>query len=107
MTDHERSGDYQASDRSAVGLAITFLFIGLGAGALAALLFSPKSGKQMRRELRRRYLDAKDVLEDWQGQVGEVIEKGSEWAGNAKEWANTAKATAKEKVAPFAKVMKK
>ncbi|MBZ5569848.1 MAG: YtxH domain-containing protein [Acidobacteriia bacterium] len=103
MTDHERSGEYQASDRSAVGLAITFLFIGLGAGALAALLFSPKSGKQMRRELRRRYEDAKEVLEDWQEQAGDVIEKGSEWAGNAKEWANTAK----EKVAPFAKVMKK
>ena len=107
MTDHKRSGDYQASDRSAVGLAVTFLFIGLGAGALAALLFSPKSGKQMRRELRRRYEDAKDVLDGWQEQASEVIGKGSEWADNAKEWANTAKETAKEKVAPFAKVVRK
>ncbi len=107
MTDYERFGDYQASNRSSVGLAITFLFIGLGAGALAALLFAPKTGKQMRRDLRRRYQDARDTVEDWQEQAGDILEKGSEWASNAKDWANTAKESAKEKVAPFAKAVKK
>jgi gas vesicle protein len=107
MTDYERFGDYQPSDRSSVGLAITFLFIGLGAGALAALLFAPKSGKQIRRELRRKYESAKDVIEDWQEQAGDVIEKGSEWASTAKDWASTARETAREKVAPFAKAMKR
>jgi gas vesicle protein len=96
MTNYERFGDYQPSDRSTAGLAITFLFIGLGAGALAALLFAPKSGKQIRRVLRRKYENAKDVFEDWQDQAGDVIEKGSEWAN-----------TAKEKVAPFAKAVKR
>lgn len=107
MTDYERFGDYQPSDRSSAGMAITFLFIGLGAGALAALLFAPKTGKQIRRELRRKYETAKDVIEDWQEQAGDVIEKGSEWASNAKDWASTATETAKEKVAPFAKAMKR
>jgi len=107
MTDYERFGDYQPSDRSSAGMAITFLFIGLGAGALAALLFAPKTGKQIRRELRRKYETAKDVIEDWQEQAGDVIEKGSEWASNAKDWANTARDTAKEKVAPFAKAVKR
>ncbi len=107
MTDYERFGDYQPSDRSSVGLAITFLFIGLGAGALAALLFAPKTGKQMRRDLRRRYEDAKDVFEDWQEQAGDALEKGAEWANNAKEWASNAKDTARERVAPFAKAMKR
>jgi gas vesicle protein len=107
MTDHERSGDYQASDRSTVGIAITFLFIGLGAGALTALLFAPKSGKQMRRDLRRKYEDAKEAIGDLQEQAGDVIEKGSAWASNAREWANTAKEAAKEKVAPFAKAVKR
>jgi gas vesicle protein len=79
-----------------VGLAITFLFIGLGAGALAALLFAPKSGKQIRKVLRRKYEDAKDVFEDWQEQAGEVVEKGAEWAN-----------TAKEKVAPIAKAVRR
>jgi gas vesicle protein len=96
MTDYERFGDYQPSDRSTVGLAITFLFIGLGAGALAALLFAPKSGKQIRKVLRRKYEDAKDVFEDWQEQAGDVVEKGTEWAN-----------TAKEKVAPFARAVKR
>jgi gas vesicle protein len=107
MTDYERFGAYQPSDRSSVGLAITFLFIGLGAGALSALLFAPKSGKQMRRDLRRKYENAKDVIEDWQEQAGDVIDKGSEWASNAKDWAQTATETAKEKVAPFAKAVRK
>jgi gas vesicle protein len=100
MTDQERTGDYQPSDRSTVGLAITFLFIGLGAGALAALLFAPKTGKQIRRELRRKYENARDVIEDWQEQASDVIEKGSDWA-------NTARETAREKVAPFARAVKR
>ncbi len=107
MTDYERFGDYQPSDRSSVGLAITFLFIGLGAGALAALLFAPKTGKQMRRDLRRRYEDAKDVFEDWQEQAGDALEKGAEWASSAKEWASNAKESARDRVAPIAKAMKR
>jgi len=39
--------------------------IGIGAGALAALLLAPKTGKQMRRDLKRGYEDARDTLEDW------------------------------------------
>lgn len=100
MTDYERFGDYQPSERGNIGLAITFLFIGLGAGALSALLLAPKSGKQMRRTLRRKYEDARDVFEDWQDQASDVIDRGSEWASTAKE-------TAKEKVAPFAKAVKR
>lgn len=100
MTDQERTGDYQPSDRSSVGLAVTFLFIGLGAGALAALLLAPRTGKQIRRELRRKYENARDVIEDWQEQAGDAFEKGSDWA-------NTARETAREKVAPFAKAVKR
>ena len=48
MTDYERIGEYQASSRRGAGLAITFLLIGLGAGALAALLFAPDEGKKTR-----------------------------------------------------------
>lgn len=92
MTDYERFGEYQASDRSSVGLALTFLFIGLGVGALSALLFAPKSGRQMRRMLKRKYEDARDVIEDWTEQASDAIERGSEWAS-----------TAKEKVAPIAR----
>ena len=59
-----RTGRYE-SDSSNIGTAITFLLIGLGAGALAGLLLAPKTGKQMRRDLQRGYEDAKDTLGDW------------------------------------------
>ncbi len=57
------SGKYE-SDGS-IGTAVTFLLIGLGAGALAGLLLAPKSGKLLRRDLQRGYEDAKDSLGDW------------------------------------------
>ena len=60
-----RSGRYESSEGSHVGTAITFLLIGLGAGALAGLLLAPKSGKLLRRDLKRGYEDARDTLDEW------------------------------------------
>ena len=60
-----RIGRYESSESSNVGTAITFLLIGLGAGALAGLLLAPKTGRQMRRDLQRGFEDAKDTLGDW------------------------------------------
>ena len=60
-----RSGRYESSEGGSVGTAVTFLMIGIGAGALAALLLAPKTGKQLRRDLKRGYEDARDTLEDW------------------------------------------
>ncbi len=92
MTDYERYGDYQPSDRSTASTAITFLFIGLGIGALAALLFAPKSGRQMRKLLRRKYEDAVEQADELLERGNELLERGSEFAH-----------TAKEKVKPFAR----
>ena len=107
MNDYERFGDYQPSDRGRVGTALTFLFIGLGAGALVALLFAPKTGKQIRRSIRRSYDDAREAVEDWSEQAGDAIGRGAEWAKNAKdrgaEWVDTAK----EKVEPIAKKIRR
>lgn len=84
-----RSGDYETSDKSTVGTAITFLFIGLGAGALVALLFAPKAGKQLRKHLRRGFEDARDAVENFteeaRDRVGDVMERGSEWVDAARE----------------------
>jgi gas vesicle protein len=60
-----RFGKYESSDESQAGTAVTFLLIGLGAGALAALLLAPKTGKQFRRDLKKGYDDAKDTVGDW------------------------------------------
>ncbi len=96
MTDYERYGDYQPSDRSTASTAITFLFIGLGIGALAALLLAPKSGRQMRKLLRRKYEDAVEQADDLLERGNQLLERGSEFAH-----------TAKEKVKPFARAAAK
>jgi gas vesicle protein len=90
---YERFGEYQASDRSSVGTALTFLFIGLGVGALAALLFAPKTGKQMRRMLRQRYDDAVEGAE-------ELVERGGEWVKRGSEFAEEVR----DRVSPVSKM---
>lgn len=102
MAEYERTGEYQSSQRrgSTAGLAITFLLIGMGAGALVALLLAPQEGKKTRRLLRRKYEDAVDAFSEWKETAEDMIDKGSDWASSAKE-------TAKEKVAPFRKAMKR
>jgi len=84
-----RSGDYEASEKSTVGVAITFLFIGLGAGALVALLFAPKAGKLLRKDLRRGYEDARDAVENLKEEAKEriedAVERGADWVDAARE----------------------
>ncbi len=79
-----REGRYEASEQASFGTAVTFLLIGLGAGALIGLLFAPKAGRKMRRELRRRYEDARDTIENWReearGVAEEALERGAELA---------------------------
>ena len=99
-----RFGKYEPSDNSGAGNAITFLLIGMGAGALLALLFAPKSGKQLRKDIRRTYEDARGAVQDFaeeaQERVEEVIERGSEWVEEAGE-------TARKKVAPLARGLRR
>ncbi|MBV8049629.1 MAG: YtxH domain-containing protein [Acidobacteriaceae bacterium] len=84
-----REGSYEASEQGRVGTAITFLLIGLGAGTVIGLLFAPKPGKQMRKELRRRYEDARETLDDWKEEAKEVaeeaLERGSEIADELRD----------------------
>ena len=85
-----REGKYEASGPAGqAGTAITFLLIGLGAGTLIGLLFAPKAGKQLRKDLRRKYDDARETLDDWQDDVKdaaeEVMERGAELAGELRD----------------------
>jgi len=79
-----REGSYEASEQASFATAVTFLLIGLGAGTLIGLLFAPKAGKQMRRDLRRRYEDARETIENWReearGAAEEALERGAELA---------------------------
>ena len=73
-----RTGRYESSEGSHVGTAITFLLIGLGAGALAGLLLAPKTGKQMRRDLQRGYEDARDTIGDWADEAKDRVRDASD-----------------------------
>jgi len=89
--EYTSQGDYRSSEKN-IGFGLTMLFIGLAAGALTALLLAPKTGKQMRRTLRRKYNDARDAVEDLSDQASDWVDRGSEWAEKAKQ-----------RVAPFSK----
>jgi len=82
--EYSSQGDYRSSDKN-IGFGLTMLFIGLAAGALTALLLAPKTGKQMRRSLRRKYNDARDAMEDLSEQASDWVDKSSEWAEKAKQ----------------------
>ena len=97
-----RTGKYEASHRgSSAGTAVTFLLIGLGAGALLGMLLAPKPGKQMRKDLRRKYESDRDVVvEDWSEDAKEfaeeAVERGAELADEFKE-----------RVSPLTKAMRR
>jgi gas vesicle protein len=99
-----RIGKYESSNKSNVGTAVTFLMIGVGAGALIALMLAPKTGKQMRKDLRRKYDDARDTLQDWSedamDRVNDVVDRSADWAEELRD-------VAREKAAPIAKAIKR
>ncbi len=91
-----RFGRYESSDDNNIGTAVTFLMIGIGAGALAALVLAPKTGKQFRRDLKRGYEDARETLQDWteetkdrvrdaKDRVRDVAERGANLADDLRE----------------------
>ena len=84
-----REGKYESEPGSRVGTAITFLLIGLGAGAVVGMLFAPKAGRQMRRDLRRGYDNARETLDDWKDSARdfaeEAMERGSDFAEDLRE----------------------
>lgn len=81
--DYASQGEYHPSGTN-VSLALTMLFIGLAAGAITALLLAPKTGRQMRRTLRRKVEDAREAMEDITDQASDWMDKGSDWAEKAK-----------------------
>ena len=100
-----RSGRYESSEGSNVGTAITFLLIGLGAGALIGLALAPKTGKQFRRDLKRGYEDARDTLQDWSEEARDRIRDAKERVRDAAERGADLADNLREKVEPLRRVI--
>jgi gas vesicle protein len=107
-----RSGKYESSDSSSTGTAITFLLIGLGAGALVGLLLAPKTGKALRRDIQRGYEDARETLGDWADEakdrvrdatdkVREASDRVRDVASRGVEMAEDLRDAARDKVEPL------
>jgi gas vesicle protein len=103
MSDQQSDFATYGGDRTGVTLGLALLCLGLAAGAITALLLAPKSGKQLRRQIRRKYEDARGVVDDWGEQASDWIERGSEWAEKASDWADRAKSRAE----PVTKVFRR
>ena len=98
-------GRYESSENNSVGTAITFLLIGLGAGALVALALAPKTGKQFRRDLKRGYNDARETLEDWTEEAKDRVRDVKERARDAAERGVNLADDLREKVEPLRRVI--
>jgi gas vesicle protein len=81
-----RFGDYEFSNRRnrSFTTALSFLAIGLGLGALAALLVTPKTGKQVRKDISRRYEDARDAVGGFSDRAGDIWDRRDEFAEAAR-----------------------
>jgi gas vesicle protein len=99
------SGRYESSEGNSIGTAITFLLIGLGAGALVALALAPKTGKQFRRDLKRGYNDARDTLEDWTEEAKDRVREAKERARDVAERGANLAEDLREKVEPLRRVI--
>ena len=98
MAENRNLDDYSVSEAKGRGVptGLIFLLLGIGVGSLLAAMLTPKTGKQLRKGLRRRYEDARDTLEDWSDQAESWMQRGSEWAN-----------VASSKVAPIARKIKR
>jgi gas vesicle protein len=64
--------------------ALGYMVAGLGIGAIAGILTAPKSGKQTRKDVGRKLEDARDAMENFSKQAGELWERGEELAEAAR-----------------------
>jgi len=67
MNEYQQYGEYSQQPRetpsgTSVGSTITFLLIGVGIGAAAALLFTPVSGSELRGSISRGYRSTLDGI---------------------------------------------
>jgi len=69
MNEYDRYGDYtqqsqESSGRYSSADAVKYMLIGMGIGAVVALLLAPASGSEIRNAVHRRFRSTVDGLND-------------------------------------------
>ncbi len=100
-----RFGNYESSEGTHIGTAVTFFLIGLGAGAVTALALAPKTGKQFRKDLKRGYNDAKDTLQDWTEEAKDRVQDAKKSVRDMAERGADLADDLREKVEPLRRAM--
>ncbi len=71
------------------GAKFAFFLAGLGIGAIVALLFAPKSGRQTRKYISEKAEEGKDYVtakgKELRQQAEEVVEKGKDLLAKQKD----------------------
>jgi len=71
------------------GLGLAWLLVGLGVGALVAILYAPKSGRETREDIARGAREGTEYLRSRSKQaveqVGTLVEKSKEQVGEYME----------------------
>ena len=88
MNEYEKYGEYSqqsqfTTNRGAnAGTAIAFLLAGIGVGAAAAILLTPRSGRDVRRSIARGY---RSTIEGISSKAQALRERGSNLLGFNRE----------------------
>ena len=68
---------------------LPYLLVGIGIGLAAGLLLAPRSGQEMREQIRRRTNEGMDYLNQQADKLRDgadkVVSKGKEWIGRQSE----------------------
>jgi len=92
MAENQKEGIAMGRNRSnAKGFVCGALFGGI-VGGITALLFAPKSGEKLRKDVAKKYDEVsnktQDFMEDVCDQTSELVEKAKDIACGAKEAAS-------------------
>jgi gas vesicle protein len=75
--------------RNDESMGFPYLLVGIGIGMVAGLLLAPRSGEEMRDDIRRRTNEGVDYLnqqaEKLRDGAENVVSKGKEWIGRQSE----------------------
>ena len=99
--------EFTTRRRNNTFVALGYMIVGLGIGAVAGLLTAPKSGKQLRKDVGRRLEGARDVVEGRLDEARDAMESLGKKTGEIWERGEELAETARRKAEPVARFLRR